>query len=104
MVKTVLVIECTAYFNWYRIFDGACIPSTGEKIAVEQASYQDISLVSYGAGGGVVVSLNKASSPLPGTPQSNMRTVKIDFVLLRSVSRGVGKMDSRNLLFGLMHG
>ncbi|KAH3759174.1 synapsin II [Pelomyxa schiedti] len=101
MVKTVLVIECTSHFNWYNIFAGATL-ANGEPVNVEQTSYQDMSLVSY-TNGGVVVHLSKARSPLPGTRQNENRSVKIDFVLLRSVSWSIGNMDSRNLLYGLLH-
>ena len=99
MTKTLLVIECTETYNWYERFAGATIE--GEAIQVEQASWQDVSLVSYPDS--CVVSLRKAKSPLPGTTQNQNRTVVVDFVFLRSVSRGVGNMDSRPLLLGLLH-
>lgn len=99
MVKTLLIVECTETFNWYKRFEGAEI--NGEKVVIEQASWQDISVVSYESA--CVVSIRKARNPLPGTPQTTNRTVTIDFVFLRSVSRGVGNMDSRHLLLGLIH-
>jgi len=102
MVKTLLVIECTPYYNWYKIFEGARLHSE-EPIVVEQAEWQDISTVSYGREG-VQVSLRRANRPLPGTPQNKDRHIKIDFLLLRSVSRGVWTQDSRNMFFSLMHG
>jgi len=99
MVKTLLVIECTESFNWYKRFENALVH--GEQVKVEQASWQDISLVSYP--NQCVVSIRRAKKPLPGTTQDRDRTILVDFVFLRSVSRGVGNMDSRNLLLGLIH-
>jgi hypothetical protein len=44
-----LVIECQRFLNWYKIFEGAEL--NGRKIVVEQAEYEDISLVSHAVGG-----------------------------------------------------
>eukprot|EP01112_Ceratiomyxa_fruticulosa_P009940 TRINITY_DN260_c0_g1_i3.p1 TRINITY_DN260_c0_g1~~TRINITY_DN260_c0_g1_i3.p1 ORF type:complete len:379 (-),score=87.44 TRINITY_DN260_c0_g1_i3:91-1227(-) len=103
MSKTyvLLVVECTPHLNWYETFSGVSL-SDGSTIQVEQAGWEEISLTSY-HDAGVVLSINKAKNPLPGTSQERHRTVKVDFVLLRSVSRGVHLQDSRNLLFGLIH-
>jgi len=68
-----------------------------EQIQVEQAEWGDISLVSYGRQGGCVASIRRAAKPLPGTSQERERTVKVDFVLLRSVTRHTWTLDSRNL-------
>lgn len=53
--------------------------------------------------GGAVVQLRRAVKPLPGTSQEQNRSVKVDFVLLRSVERGTWTKDARNLFFALMH-
>ena len=99
MVKTLLVVECTESYNWYEVFKGATVH--GEAIVVEQASWQDITAVSYP--NQVVVSIRKAKNPLPNTTQGNDRTVMVDFLFLRSVSRGIQGMDSRNLLLAFIH-
>eukprot|EP01113_Clastostelium_recurvatum_P046209 TRINITY_DN8057_c0_g1_i1.p1 TRINITY_DN8057_c0_g1~~TRINITY_DN8057_c0_g1_i1.p1 ORF type:complete len:391 (+),score=69.66 TRINITY_DN8057_c0_g1_i1:26-1174(+) len=100
--KVLLVVECQSFLNWYDVFSGAAIAGYDGVIQVEQATWDDISLTAYDSSG-VVVSIRKAANPLPGTSQENNRSVSVDFVLLRSVSRGIHHQDSRNLLFGLMH-
>ncbi|MDP2436137.1 MAG: hypothetical protein Q8P67_10370 [archaeon] len=94
------MIECSEHYNWPEIFgagahivvDGAAVP-----VCVEQTTFPDMSITSYHQGG-AVVTLRKGR---PGA--SAGRTVQVDFVLLRSVSRGVHGQDSRNLLLALMH-
>jgi len=94
-----LVFECTESYNWYKRFEGAEI--NGEPIVVEQAAWQDVSLTSYP--NDCVVTLRRALKPLPNTTQNQNRTVVVDFIFLRSVSRGIGNQDSRQLLLGLIH-
>lgn len=94
-----LVIECTENYNWYEYFEGATV--LGRPVQVEQASWQDITLSSYPTN--CVVSIRRARNPIKGTSQETHRTVVVDFVFLRSVSRGIAGMDSRNLLLGLLH-
>ena len=101
MVKTLLVVECSEQYNWYERFAGVKLHGT-EEIIIEQACWQDISIVSY-PGTGAVVSMRRAKQPHPNTSQTRDRTTKVDFVLLRSVSRGIANQDSRNLLLGLIH-
>lgn len=48
--------------------------------------------------------IRSAKKPLQGTSQETDRTVKVDFVLMRSVSRGIHGQDSRNMLYALVHG
>ena len=103
--KVLLVIECSEQFNWYEIFGkDARIMIYGSPVAiqVEQATFPDISLTSYGQGG-PVVNLRKAKHPHPNTSQERDRTVVVDFILLRSVTRGIFGQDSRNILMAFMH-
>jgi len=97
-----LVIECQSMLNWYEIFDEAPTLSDGSKIHVEQAEWDDISPISY-EDSGCVVSLNQAKRPLPGTTQTQQRTIQVHFVLLRSVTHSIKGQDSRNKLFTLIH-
>jgi hypothetical protein len=55
---------------------------------VEQAEWDDISVISY-SDAGVVATLRRAAKPLKDTPQTTDRTITVDFVLLRSVTRGI---------------
>jgi len=97
-----LIVECQSQLNWYQIFEGATLLD-GTKIKVEQAVWNEISLISY-ADSGVWATCAKASMPHEGSSQQNQRTFKVDFVLLRSVTRSIKGQDSRNKLFTLMHG
>jgi len=103
MVKTLLIVECSTQLNWYDIFAEYKVLPWGEELVVEQAEWNDLSLTSY-HDGGVMVNIRRANRPLPDTPQVRDRCVKVDFVLLRSVTRGITGQDSRNLLMGLIHG
>ncbi|ELR10890.1 Synapsin, ATP binding domain containing protein [Acanthamoeba castellanii str. Neff] len=102
MERTLLVVECQANLNWYEIFAGAKLH--GEELKVEQAEWDDISVISY-SDAGVVATLRRAAKPLKDTPQTTDRTITVDFVLLRSVTRGIKiqGQDSRNKLFAMMH-
>eukprot|EP01095_Lingulamoeba_sp_RSL-Kostka_P011210 TRINITY_DN41_c3_g1_i1.p1 TRINITY_DN41_c3_g1~~TRINITY_DN41_c3_g1_i1.p1 ORF type:complete len:252 (-),score=63.52 TRINITY_DN41_c3_g1_i1:355-1110(-) len=106
--KILLVIECTSFLNWYEIFDGAVAykdendEEKGFEIQVEQAPFPDISAVSYD-NDQCIVTIRKQQNPHKGTSQERERTVQIDFVLLRSVTRGIHQQDSRNILFSFMH-
>jgi hypothetical protein len=100
MPKTLLIVECSEQYNWYERFKDVKLHGT-EELIIEQAPWQDISVVSY-PGSGVVVSIKKARIPHPGTSQNRDRTVIVDFLFLRSVSRGIANMDSRNLLMGFI--
>ncbi len=55
---------------------------------MEQAEWDDISVISY-SDTGVVATLRRAAKPLKDTPQTTDRTITVDFVLLRSVTRGI---------------
>ena len=83
MVKNVLVVECTTHYNWYKIFDGAKL-TNGEEIRIEQASWQEFNCTAY-FDSGLIVELQKARRPLPNTPQNTSRTIKPDFILIRSL-------------------
>jgi len=100
-VKTLLVIECSTQLDWYEVFKGVALP-WGEELVVEQAEWNDISLTSY-HDSGAQVNLRRANRPLPGTSQENNRSVHVDFILLRSVTRGIVGQDSRPLLMAFMH-
>lgn len=92
-----LVIECTPSLNWYETFQ-----DVSDKVQVEQAIWQDVSLTSYTSHECIVEI--RAADPqhaFAGTTQTQHRTVKPDFVVVRSVTRSVGTLDSRNLLYGL---
>ena len=99
--KTLLVIECSGNLNWYQVFRGAIV--SGYDILIEQAEWDDISIISYDSGQ-VMCTLRRAAKPLEGSTQNKDRTIVLDFVLLRSVTRGISNQDSRNKLFALMHG
>jgi len=101
--KLLLVVECTTSFNWYEVFAGATV--NGYKIKVEQAEWDDLSIISYdsAAPGTVQVTIRRATRPLKGTSQETERNVQVDFVLLRSVTRHLKGQDSRNKLFALLH-
>jgi len=96
-------LHCQSSINWYNIFEGATLSDGTTKIIVEQATWDEISLISY-SDSGVQATCNRASRPHKGTSQENQRTFKVDFVLLRSVSRSIKGQDSRNKLFTLIHG
>eukprot|EP01103_Thecamoeba_quadrilineata_P010558 TRINITY_DN2313_c0_g1_i2.p1 TRINITY_DN2313_c0_g1~~TRINITY_DN2313_c0_g1_i2.p1 ORF type:complete len:391 (-),score=51.28 TRINITY_DN2313_c0_g1_i2:17-1189(-) len=100
MPFTLLVIECSGHLNWYQTFEGASI--LGQPVQVEQAEWDDLTVVSY-HDSGAVVSMRRAKRPFPGTSQERDRTAVIDFVLLRSVSHGIKGQDSRNKLMSLIH-
>mmetsp|Transcript_18103 Transcript_18103/g.45954 ORF Transcript_18103/g.45954 Transcript_18103/m.45954 type:complete len:412 (-) Transcript_18103:114-1349(-) len=103
MGKTLLVVECTEHFNWYERFAGFKLHGK-EEIRVEQATFPDISLTSYPSSGNpLVVNLRRAARPLPNTPQDRDRTCTPDFILLRSITRGIKGQDSRNVLLGMIH-
>ena len=98
MVKNILVVECVTTYNWYKVFDGATLTS-GEKIRVEQASWQEISMTGY-YDSGLIVEMQKARRPLPDTPQNKSRTIKPHFVLIRSLSQFLND-SSKNLLYAI---
>ena len=98
MVKNLLVIECTSSYNWYKVFDGATLTS-GEKLRVEQASWQEFSCTGY-YDSGLIVELQRARCPLPDTPQDKQRTIKPHFVLMRSLCQFLDD-SSRNFLYGM---
>eukprot|EP01121_Diplochlamys_sp_Union-15-3_P011736 TRINITY_DN342_c0_g1_i4.p1 TRINITY_DN342_c0_g1~~TRINITY_DN342_c0_g1_i4.p1 ORF type:complete len:234 (-),score=33.48 TRINITY_DN342_c0_g1_i4:393-1094(-) len=79
--------RCQSLFLWKRIRSGR----HNEKVTCYKSSNKSMNVKI------------RAKNPLKGTSQEKQRTVKIDFVLLRSVSRGIHHQDSRNLLFGLFH-
>jgi synapsin len=103
--KTLLVVECTETFNWHEIFAGVKLFRGTEnetEIVVEQAAFPDISLTSYSSSG-AVVNIRRAKRPLANTSQCRDRTVRVDFVLLRSVTKGISNQDSRNVLMAFIH-
>ena len=99
MEHRLLVVECQPRIDWYEIFRDLTVD--GQRVVVEQATWHQITLVAYNESG-VVVSLDAAPRPLPGSTQSSQRTFQPTCVLMRSVTRSVPSQgDSRNLLFGL---
>ncbi len=87
----VLVIECQSHLNWRDIFAGAQLED-GTKLSVEQATWDDVSLVSWPEPTGVRATLRNGKSFRPA------------HVLIRSVSRGTWTQDSSNKLMALAHG
>jgi len=100
--KNLLIIECQSSINWYTIFEGATL-SDGTQIKVEQATWDELSLISY-SDSGVLITAMKSTHPHKETSQERDRTFRVDFVLLRSVTRSIKGQDSRNKLFTLIHG
>lgn len=49
--KVLLVIECQSALNWYKFFPAGSCLSDGTPIQVEQAEWDDISIVSYADSG-----------------------------------------------------
>lgn len=94
-----LVIECSASHNWYEVFQGATV--NGVRVVVEQAELQDMAVTVY-ENGKAVVDMRPAKQPLANTTQNRSRVFHPDFVLNRSVFRGIAGQDSRNTLFALM--
>ncbi len=105
MVKVLLVIECTPSVNWYELFAHAKLHGT-EPVQVEQATWAEVhSVVSYPEPNvGVQCELKKSTHPHPGTSQERHRTIRPDFILMRSVTRSIGHLDDRNKLYALKHG
>jgi len=99
--KNLLIVECQSQLNWYQIFQDAHL-SDGTPLRVEQSTWDDLSIVSFDSPG-IIVYLNKARNPLRDSPQSQERTMTVDFVLLRSVTRSIKGQDSSNKLLGLIH-
>eukprot|EP00771_Trimastix_marina_P000623 gnl/Trimastix_PCT/1642.p1 GENE.gnl/Trimastix_PCT/1642~~gnl/Trimastix_PCT/1642.p1 ORF type:complete len:412 (+),score=82.00 gnl/Trimastix_PCT/1642:60-1295(+) len=103
-MKNLLVIDTgagQAHVNWYALFEGMTLRN-GEEIKVEVAQYQDIAMTAYSDRSGVQCQLNKAKNPIPESPQTQHRTFRPDFLLVRTITRGLPKQDSRNLLYGFM--
>lgn len=94
--KTLLVIECSGHMDWFSVFAGV------EGVTVQQAEFDDISVVSY-HDSGCVVSCRPAKNPLPNSNQGEGRTFCCDFILTRSVSKGTWMQDSTNKLFAFIH-
>jgi hypothetical protein len=104
----VLVIECQSSLDWRAVFAGSCLES-GElvrktkkkkvrfcfayfvQIRLEQATWDDISLVSWPEPTGLRATLRSGKSFRP------------DHVLVRSVSKGTWTQDSSNKLMALCH-
>eukprot|EP00762_Andalucia_godoyi_P008467 ANDGO_05761.mRNA.1 Synapsin len=100
--KSLLVIESGSrnpqYCDWKSIF-ADCKVRIGETqygLSVVVVTWPDISISSYGYRS-VVVDVR------PARRQDGIRTVKPDFLLIRSVSHALDGQDSRNLLYAFMH-
>eukprot|EP01083_Nonionella_stella_P225847 802585_1 len=100
MVKNILVVECVPSYNWYKIFEGAKLTS-GEEIRIEQGSWQEINMTAY-PDSGLIVELNKAKNPLPNTPQTQSRTIKPHFILMRSLCQFLDD-SSKNKLYAIQY-
>lgn len=98
MVKNLLIIECTISYNWYQIFKDAKLTS-GEELRVEQASWQEFSCTGY-YDSGLICELNSARRPLLNTPQNRPRTIKPDFILIRSLCQFLDQ-SSKNFLYAI---
>ena len=66
-----LVVECQPRINWYGIFRDLTVD--GRKVVLEQATWHQITLVAYDDSG-IIVSLDAAPRPLPGSTQGAQRT------------------------------
>eukprot|EP01089_Gocevia_fonbrunei_P005987 TRINITY_DN1648_c0_g2_i4.p1 TRINITY_DN1648_c0_g2~~TRINITY_DN1648_c0_g2_i4.p1 ORF type:complete len:354 (-),score=73.47 TRINITY_DN1648_c0_g2_i4:110-1171(-) len=104
MVKVLLVIDIEVVKNnWREILKGATIPVTEEEIQVEQASWEELTLCVDSneiiEGRGIC---NVLITPASGTPISRynqVRTVKVDFLLIRNRPKTL-TLDFTNVLFG----
>lgn len=83
-----LVVECSPQLNWAHTFRDA-----SDLVEVVQATWPDIALTTYNSSECVV--------EVRASATGCARTVRPAFVLMRSVTRSIGTLDSRNLLFGL---
>jgi hypothetical protein len=72
--------------NWYNFFADAKLHGS-ELIEVEQATWSEIRSIHVEHQGGALVDIAAAAKPHRGTSQERSRTVRPDFVLMRSVSR-----------------
>ena len=97
MVKYVLILECTTRYNWYEIFENATLLS-GEKIVVEQATWQEVQMTAY-SDSKLRVEINRAKKPLPNTPQDKPRSIAPDFVLFRTLSQHVNDINDKNKFY-----
>lgn len=122
-MKVLLIIECVTRYDWKKIFQGATVQTPKissitetklmqvvetkdyqqedeeceEEVHIEQATWDEISLVSYP--GNLVVTAAASERPTVRL----QRTFCPDFVLMRSESKGHWGQDSTNKLFTLMH-
>jgi hypothetical protein len=94
-MKTLLIIECVTRYDWNEIFKGASLAEEG--LRVEQATWNEISLVSYP--GQLFVTAQASERPIVRA----QRNFSPDFVLMRSESKGYWGQDSTNKLQALMH-
>jgi hypothetical protein len=106
--RTLLIIECVTRYNWDEIFKGASLTDdeakrdgTCEGLKVEQATWDELTLVSYPGEppNNLVVTAKATERPMVRT----QRTFCPDFVLMRSESKGHWGQDSTNKLLVLLH-
>lgn len=114
-MKILLVIECVTRYDWSALFKGATLrhptessnidagteegkqSEEDEVLRIEQATWDELSLVSYP--GNLVVTAKASERP----SKREQRTFCPDFILMRSESKGHWGQDSTNKLFTLMH-
>ena len=93
--KVVLVVECTPHLDWARVFEGRRLRH-GTPVQVYQATWDDLSVVSYADGGCRCI-------VRPTKRDAEQRSFRPDHILMRSVTRGTWTQDSTNKLFALAH-
>jgi len=112
-MKTLLVIS-TEKENYLALFkDIKTIPVWNydkqqledEELNVDQACWEDVNLTSYceEKGPTAIVDIRPARIPLHGSRQSEFRTLRVDFLLVRNIINGIPPNDFKNLIYGFYH-
>ncbi|MFX0093578.1 MAG: hypothetical protein ACFFBD_17635, partial [Candidatus Hodarchaeota archaeon] len=97
-MKTLLIIDDDKN-NWYEIFKDT-MGLDNEDLKIEQSQFDRIKLTAY-SDSGVVCNVFPARNPIPETSMEKKRLIKPDFLLVRSVIKGVSASnDYKNLLYG----
>jgi len=95
--KTLLVIDYAT--NWFAVFGRKRVLSDGTPIVIEQASWEDISIVSISSSR-AIVHLARAETPLPFSNQSEDRVITVDFLLIRNFPTSLHGENYERLLLG----
>jgi hypothetical protein len=96
-----LLVVCGATENWYELLRGVA------DVAVEQATWDELSVCSY-SDSGVVVRLGPAKTPVDERQRATRGMPQPHLVLVRNFARSVAgrlgrKPDFRNALYALAH-